>query len=434
MSSENSKRRIVITGVGLVSPIGIGITSFAENLHAGRSGISSTESYPNTATPHGIGGEVKDFTEKSLRKEYFKEKEQKKSIKLMCRDIQMGATAALLALEDSGLEQDSIDRSRIGVEYGANLMLFSPESVATPSGACRGESGKFEMSKWGPEGITRMEPLWMLRYLPNMPACHIGIFTDSHGPNNSVTVDEASAGVAMNEALNILERGSADVMIVGGTGSHLDPMKSIHARLWETLAYDEEHPEASCKPFDIHRCGQVVGEGSGCFILEEEEHARARGARIYGRVLGAGSSCVATPQGPVINQAVSNAMQAALKRADVAISDVGHINAHGLGTIEEDAAEAQGIVLTGGAGVPVTSSKGYFGNTGAGTGFLEMAASLLALEQGQIPQTLNCQTPDSGLGIDVVTTPRSTNNHLFMNINFARTGQASATIIEHLPA
>jgi 3-oxoacyl-[acyl-carrier-protein] synthase II len=431
MSSENKKRRVVVTGLGLVSPIGIGREPFWEHLGSGQSGVCQTESYHCTATPGGIGAEVKDFTESTAKKQYLKS--QRKSIKVMCREIQMGAAAAMQALEDSALDLATLDHERMGVEFGANLMFFDPQSMADSCVQCVDESGEFQMSRWGEAGLGSMEPLWMLRYLPNMPACHIAIFTDARGPNNSITLDEASPGVALTEALNILERGAADMMIVGGTGTRIHPVRAIHARMWDELGYDETNPSASCKPFDSRRNGLVVGEGAACLILEEETHARSRGATIFGTLIGGGTSCVASPDGTAnIGQALINAGHAALRRAGLSVEALGHVNAHGLGTHEDDRIEAIALrELLGGTDVPVTGLKGYFGNAGASTGFMEVAATLLSLKQGTIPQTLNCTDPDPQLELNVVSgEPRATSNKLFMKVNFTRAGQASAVIFE----
>ena len=433
MSSNNSKRRIVITGIGVISPVGIGHEQFWESIQARKSGIGPIEADERFVAYQGIGGEIAEFNEKSLKKQYFTEKDQKKSIKVMCREVQMGAAAALIALRDSAIDMDAIDHARIGVEYGANLMFYPPITLAEACKSCVDESGEFDDKQWGGAGLDAMEPLWMLKYLPNMPACHIGIFTDSRGPNNSVTVDDASPGVAITEALNILERGAADVMIVGGTGTRLHSMKTLHTRLWDQLGYDESDPSASCKPFDKNRNGQVVAEAAASLILEEEEHAKARGAKIFGRLLSGASSCVARPDGTAdIQQAVQNALSAALRRADVSAEDLGHVNAHGLGTVKDDCAEAAGLVsLLNGANVPVMSLKGALGNAGAANGFLELTASMLSLSEGIIPTTINCSSPDESLGIEIVSGEhRPTTNKLFANYNFTAQGQASAVIIE----
>lgn len=431
MTSSVQKRKIAITGIGIFSPIGIGQAAFWENLSAGRSGIEPTRHYHCTATPHGIGGEVKEFTEDAAKKDYLKS--QRKSIKVMSRETQLGAAAALQALADSGLDLEAVDHQRLGVLYGANLMFFPPDTMVEPARACRNENGDFQFDQWGSKGLEKMEPLWMLRYLPNMPACHIAIFSDARGPNNSVTLDEASPGVAISEALNIMERDAADVMLVGGTGTRIHPVKAIHARLYDSLGYDEADPAASCKPFDKNRNGQVASEGAVCLVLEEEEHAKKRGATIYGYVLGGSSSCVSNPTGQAdISQSVLNAAQGALRRAGIEASQLGHVNAHGIGTVEGDRDEASALrQLLGDSNVPVTALKGHVGNAGAASGFIELVGSLLSLKNaGSVPPILNCKSPDSELGLNLVhDKPLQTENKVFLNVSYTAPGQASAVVI-----
>ncbi|WP_437186343.1 beta-ketoacyl-[acyl-carrier-protein] synthase family protein [Planctomicrobium sp. SH668] len=432
MTSDVKKRKVAITGIGVFSPIGIGREEFLQNLNAGKSGIAPMEYYSCTSTPGGIGGEVKGFNEDSAKKIYLKQ--VRKSIKLMSRETQLGTAVAFQALEDSKINLEEIVRERIGVDYGANLMFFTPDSMADAVKACQDENGKFIFSKWGTTGMAAMEPLWMLRYLPNMPACHIAITTDSRGPSNSVTLDEASPGVALTEALNIIERDAADVMIVGGTGTRIHPVRAIHAKLVDPLAFDESDPSKSSKPFDQNRSGQVVSEGAGCFILEEEEHAKGRGAHIYGYLLSGSSSCVATPEGVAdVKAAVVHAVNSALRRAGLKISDIGHINAHGVATLEADQAEAAALrELIGDLDIPVTALKGFFGNAGAASGFFEISASLLSLnDSGSVPPVLNLETPDESVGLNLVQgKPQAVSNKKFLNINFTRPGQASVVIVE----
>src|SRR5690606_389251 len=162
------------------------------------------------------------------------------------------------------------------------------------------------------------------RYLPNMPACHIGISNDARGPSNSITLDEASGNLALGEAFRIIVRDRADIMIAGTTGTRLHAVKTIHAALWDELAASDQPPESWCRPFDRDRNGQVVAEGACSFILEEESHAQSRGATILGTVLGAGSSCVIDRAGkPDPRQALTNAMRAALRDAGIEPDQVG---------------------------------------------------------------------------------------------------------------
>lgn len=431
--SKERQRRIVVTGLGVFSPIGIGRDAFWSSLQEGRAGIRPVEFYKCSATPGGLGGEVWGFTDDAVKKVYLKE--QRKSIKVMCREVQLGTAAAIQAVADAGLSLDSLDHERVGVEYGCNLMFFPPETLAEACGACRDDVGDFQVEAWGGKGISAMEPLWMLRYLPNMPACHIAIIFDARGPNNSVTLDEASPGVALTEALNIMERGAADVMLVGGTGTWIHPVRAIHANLYTELGYDPDNPVASQKPFDARRNGAVASEGSCCLVLEEESHAKARGAKILGTFLGGHSSCVAGPGGKVFpGQALLNSARGALRRAGVDAASLGHINAHGLGTVSGDRVEADALKQLLGpaaADVPVTGMKGYWGNGGATSGFFEILGSLLTLQQGRIPRSLNCDQPDESLGLNLVgSQDRPTSNRTFMNVNYARNGQASAVVFE----
>lgn len=431
-SAQTSTRRVAITGLGIISPIGIGRETFTANLLAGKSGISKLTHLPASSVPHHIGGEVKDFNDKTA-KEYIK---QRKSIKVMCREIQLGVGAATLALADAGIETGTIHPERIGVEYGANLMLSPPDVLFDGAKASSDpETLAFHHETWGTVGMGNMTPLWLLHYLPNMPACHIGIQADARGPNNSLTMAEASGNLALGEANRILTRGSADVMITGTTGTTVHAVKSLHAVLWDQISAFDGPPEEACRPFDADRTGQVVSEGAATLILENLEVAEKRGAKIIGYILGTGSSCVASPEGkPDLKQAMVLAMKAALHDAGLTPADVGHINAHGLGTALEDVEETKAIHEVFGAlgtKVPVTAFKSYWGNPGASCGTLELAASIVGLQSGQILPTLNYHRPDPACNLNVVHgSPLATDNPIVLKISVTRNGQASASVIQ----
>ena len=432
LASSNT-RRILITGVGIVSPLGVGRQSFLQNLREGQSGIGPVEAYPATILPGAVAGECREFTEETARRDYLQN--QRKSLKVMCREILMAHAAANLAMDDSRIDLNAIDHDRIGVDFGSSSMYFWPDAVSDACRTCMNEKREFIYDRWGGPGLVKMDPLWMLKHLPNMPSCHIAIAFDARGPSNSITMEDISAGAALNEAFQIIQRGWADIMITGSTGTRLHPTQAIHARMWDNLAYDPEQPSASCKPFDVRRTGQVVGEGAGCFIFEEESHAKARGATVYGRFLGGHSSCVADKSGkPNKAQAVANAINGALEQAGLSPSDIGHINAHGIGDIHDDVAEAEGLRETFGTGldqIPVIALKGYFGNSGSGVGMLEITASLLAAREGWIPHSINTTRLDPACRISLVMgKPREIKNRIFVNVNYTRMGQASAVIIE----
>ncbi|MEX2316460.1 MAG: beta-ketoacyl-[acyl-carrier-protein] synthase family protein [Pirellulales bacterium] len=431
---HESARRIAITGAGVVSPIGIGAEAFWKNLAAGKSGVGPLTSMSYSAAPRNVAAEIREFTESEARKSWLKD--LRKSIKVMCREIQLGVASASLVLENAGIDLEKIDHSRIGVEFGANLMLSPPDVLKDACWICCDESStgrQFQYERWGTTGLPSMEPLWLLRYLPNMPACHIGIAADARGPNNSITLAEASGNLVIGEASRIIARGSADVMIAGTTGTRVHPVKALQAALWDELAESDGPPETWCRPFDLHRTGQVLGEGACSFLLEEESHARGRGARILGFVLGSGSSCVIRGDGtPDRPKALVNAMRAALNDAGISAKDVGHINAHGLASPLADREEYLAIKEVFGPlaeKVPVTALKSYLGNSGSGCGTLELAGSLLALGQGIVPPTLNYQTVDPECPLNVVHGgPLPVSNKTVLKISVTSIGQASAVV------
>lgn len=428
----NDRKRVVVTGLGLVTPIGIGQNPFWENLSSGNSGIAENDLLEWTALPDNVAGQVKDFTDSTAKKDYLKA--QRKSIKVMCREIQLGVASASQAIENAGLDLENMNHARFGVEFGANLMLSPPEVLAAAAGACtENGDGKFRYDHWGDLGLRAMEPLWLLKYLPNMPACHIGIYAQACGPSNSLTLAEASGNSAIGEAFRIIARGHADVMVAGTTGTQLHAVKSMHAVMWDQLATSPADPARRSRPFERNRTGQVAAEGACTFILEDEATAKSRGARILGSILGAGSSCVIDRQGvPNIRQALINAMRSALRDAGLQPADVGHINAHGLASVEADRIEAQAILdVFGDYGreVPVTAIKSYVGNSGAGCGTIELAGSLLALQHGIVVPTLNYDEPDPECPLNVVHgEPLAVSNRVVLKTSFTRMGQASVLI------
>ncbi|MAT15664.1 MAG: 3-oxoacyl-ACP synthase [Planctomyces sp.] len=436
-SNGTTDSQIVITGIGIVSPVGIGLEPFTAALKEQKSGVKPMELLSVSAAPGNVGGEVSNFTEQDARKEYLKP--LKKSVKVMCREIQLGVAAALQAVENSKLDLDSIDHTRFGVEFGANLMFSPPWVLQDACWKCTEESENgpvFKFDEWGEKGLVAMEPLWLLCYLPNMPACHIGISMDARGPSNSMTVDEASGNLVLGEAMSIIDRGWADIMIAGTTGTRINPVKSIHGLFWDNLGQNEGDPATWSRPFDKDRNGQVLAEGGGSFILETDAHAKARGAKIWGRLLGSGASCVADDKGlGHTREALARAMTGALQKAGLKPADIGHINAHGLGEVIADRYEAAAIHDVFGdvaSTVPVTSLKSYWGNPGASCGSLELAGSLVGLDEGVVLPTLNftAQSPDDPPLNIVHGSPLPVDNKVVLNINVTRQGQASAIIVD----
>src|SRR5262249_34347258 len=268
----------------------------------------------------------------------------RKGLKVMCRESQMGVASAQRALHDAGITAGKFAPERSGIVFGSDYMMSVPEDVSPGVQACVDASHHFEFEKWAGVGMSKMNPLWLLKYLPNMPASHIAIYNDLRGANNSLTLREAAPNLAIGEAYRVILRNHADMMIAGATGTRIHPMKAVHAALCEELAGNGQQPAKAARPFDRNRTGMVLGEGAGAVILEELGSARARGATIYGEVIGSGSSSVADRNSVAHRDtALANVIRACLRDAHISPDKVGHIHAHGLGTRTCDVDEARAI-------------------------------------------------------------------------------------------
>lgn len=387
-------RDVVITGVGVVSPIGIGFDNFARSLAMPRGGVGAIQSFDASELPVRIAAEVRDFEPKDFVR-------PRKSLKVMSRDIQLGFAAAAMAREHAGISDDgSIDPDRTGVILGGDMMYCDIEEIAAAFRACA-RDGRMEFARWGQYALGELNPLWLLKYLPNMPACHVAIASDYRGPNNTIVNGDVSSLLAINEAASVIERGLADVMLSGGASARIHP--SVFAFRGDNWASRRnEEPASACRPFDISREGLVHGEGAAIFVLEASEHAEKRRAKQFGRLLGFGSAFANRPQDMIsFRSAVKRSIEIALKKAKLTPSDVGHVNANGLGTRPHDEMEAAAIAETLGS-VPVTAPKSYFGNAEGASGAMELAASLLAIKESTIPVTLNHEKTDPRCPIQVV--------------------------------
>lgn len=421
-----SDGEVVITGVGVVSPIGIGRAAFWQSLSAGRSGIGPLSEAAGSNLPVQFGGEIKDFDGKLFVK-------PRKSIKVMCREIQIGYTAATLALEDARIAAGQIDPDRIGVVLGSEMFYCDLDELAAGYRKCMVD-GEVKPELWGEGAMSDLYPLWMLKYLPNMTACHIAIALDARGPNNTITLDEASSLLAVIEAARVIQRGQADVMISGGGGTRINLTRILYRgdREW---SHRSENPQAASRPFDLQRDGGVIGEGAGALILESRRHAEARGATILARLSGCGCGFepgAYTRPGAGTGSAVRHSIRAALREAGLSPQDIGHVNAHGTSMIDRDRMEAAAIRDCLGD-TPVTALKSYFGCLAAGSGAVELIGSVLALVEGRVPHTLNYEFPDPACPVNVIRDqPQPTDRRTAVALNQTETGQAAAVVIAGL--
>ena len=428
-------RRVVITGLGVISPLGNSPQELWGSILAGKSGVQHLENPLAGILPSPFGarsdfsGDIDDFgpLEKGIQRSI------KKALKLMCREIQMGVAASQKALVHGGITPGKLEPDRAGVVFGCDYILTMPEDFQDGVRECVNGDNVFQFERWADFGRPKVEPLWLLKYLPNMPASHVAIYNDFRGPNNSLTMREASSNVAIGEATSTIARGHADLVLAGATGTRLHPMKVVHAHLEEEVARGEE-PDKLSRPFDLHRTGMVLGEGAAVLVLEELNSARDRGATIYGEVIASASSSVSSvSEPPAVNIAIDNVLVQLVRRRPDALKRLGHIHSHGLGAVRIDKLESRAIrnrLNDWGLDRPVVSAKSYFGNLGASSGMVELITSLLAIREKRLFPNLNLETPDPDCPVRVPKEWTETTGSIVINLSITPQGQASGVMVD----
>ena len=383
-----TKRRVVVTGVGPITPIGTGKEEFWANLTAGKSGIGMITQFDTTDFNVKIAGEVKDFD--------FGKYGDKKEGKRMDRVTQFAVAAAKLAIEDAKLDLEKIDATRCGVCVGTGIggiHTFLEQSL-----------------KLGAKGPSKISPFFIPMEIPNMPAGQIGIAYGFKGPNTAIVTACATGTNCIGDALRTIQYGDADVMIAGGTEASISPIAVAGFANMKALSTNNENPEGASRPFDKNRDGFVMGEGSGVILLEELEHAKARGAHIYAELVGYGLNCDAyhitapDPSGETPAACFVNA----IKDAGLKPEDIDYINAHGTSTARNDEGESLAIKKVFGEHaykLAVSSNKSMIGHLLGAAGGVEAIATVLTIENGVIPPTINYQEPDTEHGLDLDYVP-----------------------------
>lgn len=416
------QRRIVITGMGATTPLGTGLDVFWQGLDAGKSGVRQLQAFDTHGEGTSIAAEVPDFDPKRYVK-------QRKSLKVMARDIQLAVAAAQMAVDHSGLNLSKVDPTRIGVNFGAGYMTTDINELGPPVLHSINGSKKFDLKKWGSEGMTQLFPLWMLKYLPNMPACHTSILFDAQGPNNSITAGEASASLALGEAFRVMVRGGADVFLAGATDCKIHPLSIVRLLMLDRLSRRNDDPARASRPFDADRDGLVIGEGAGVLLLEELEAAQRRGAKIYGEILGFGSSC----HPGNIQDAVERAAHRALQDAGITADQLGHIIANGDSCVDDDRHEAMALAKLLGdhaTKIPVVAYKGYLGSLAAASGMVELIASMLCQQHGRLLPSLNHEKPDPEIPpLRILTERIDFPNKPYLSYDFSHSGQCGAIVV-----
>lgn len=412
---------IVITGIGCVTPIGIGRQEFWTSLRTGRCGIRTIHEIAEDPPVAFHGGVVDEFDGRLYVK-------PRKALKVMSREVQTAFAAAQLAWEDAHLAEHAIAPERTGVVFGSEMLTGDFSDLSSAVAACS-TAGKMQPELWGKSFVKHVYPLWMLRNLPNMPACHIGIAVDAQGPNNTLAQEEVSGLLALYEACSVIQRDQADVMLVGAVGSRVSGTRMLFRPdgVYRSTRASEE--EGACLPFDQRRQGVVPGEGAATLTIERRSHATRRGAKIYGTVEAVISRC-GNPQTHYggSSEALAAAGRAALTAARIDPDQLSHVSAQGYSAQILDANEATAIQAIA-PQVPVTAFSSYFGTIGAASGLVELIASLLANEQNLVLPTLNFQHPDPTCPLPIVVDPQSTDRSQFLKLSFTMMGQAAAAVV-----
>ncbi|MFH0871164.1 MAG: beta-ketoacyl-ACP synthase II [bacterium] len=378
-------RRVVVTGVGVVSPVGIGPREFWKSLCEGISGVGAITRFDASSYPVRIAAEVKGFDPLQYM--------EKKDLKKMDLFIQYGLAAGLMSAEDARLQVTPENSHRIGVLVGAGIGgLWAIE-----------EQHKILMSR----GPSRISPHFIPSLITNLAAGQISIRLGAKGPNSCVATACATGTHAIGDSFKIIQRGAADVMIAGGCESAITPLALAGFSAMRALSARNDDPPMASRPFDAQRDGFVMGEGAGILILEELNHALSRGVPIYAEVSGYGMSgdayhITATPPG---GEGAVRCMRSALEDAGVGPEEVDYINAHGTSTGYNDLAETQAIKAVFGDHayrLPVSSIKSMIGHLLGAAGAVEAAATALTIKDGILPPTINYEFPDPGCDLDYV--------------------------------
>ena len=411
--ADSTRKRVVITGLGVITPLGQGIGAFWENLLAGQCGIGPVTAYDTEGYACAIAGEVKDFDPTPAFP-------SPKEVRRTDRFTQFAMVAGWEAINDSGLDLDAADRDRIGAFIGSGI-----------GGLGTMEKQHKTLLDRGP---GRVSPFFIPMMILNMASGMFSLYNGLRGPNIATCSACATASHAIGEAWRTLVMDDADVMLAGGTEAAVNPIAMSGFDSMKAMSRRNDDPQHASRPFDADRDGFVMGEGSGVVVLETLEHAKARGARIYCEIAGYGNTADAhhmTSPAPG-GEGGARAMRAALTSGGLNPEDISYINAHGTSTPQGDVCETQAIKTVFGdhaRRLAVSSTKGATGHMLGAAGSVEMAVCCKALETNIVPQTINYDTPDPDCDLDYVPNkPREMEVNAIANNSFGFGGHNACLV------
>ncbi len=421
------RRRVVITGIGMVTPLGADREGIWKRLLAGESGVGYTTLFDAANFPTKISAEVRNWDVSDVG-------ENPEDWKYQCRHTRFAIGAAKKAVSDAGLQEARIDPTRFGIYTGSgegpqDFDRFTEMMVAGLNGGTT-----LDISRFTRRGLELLNPIAELEQEPNMPAGHLASLFDAQGPNINCLTACAASSQAIGEAVEIIRRGEADVMLAGGTHTMIHPFGVTGFNLLTALSTRNDEPARASRPFERDRDGFVLGEGAGMMVLEDLDLARARGAQIYGELVGYGSTADAfriTDTHPEGRGAIS-CMRMALADAGLGVGDIDYINAHGTSTTVNDKVESLAIKQVFGDRaykIPVSSTKSMMGHLIAAAGATELIFCLLAIRDNVLPPTINYETPDPDCDLDYIpNTAREKRCDVALSNSFGFGGQNIALI------
>jgi 3-oxoacyl-[acyl-carrier-protein] synthase II len=429
--------RVVITGFGQITPLGLNAGDTWASLCAGRAGIDTITAFDPVGFSCKLAGQVPDYNIRD-----YVPKTYRKATKLMSRDIELAVIASNEAFIHAGLvtkgidpENVNIDPERVAINLGAGLISCDLVELA-PAVAASVTEGEFDIHKWGRDGLNLVTPLWLLKYLPNMLACHVGIIHDIQGPSNTITCAEASGHLAIAEAAQIIARGDSDIALAGGAEAKVNPIVMIRQCMLKRATCENDDPASACRPFDADAKGSVFGEAAGLVILEELHHAEKRNARIYAEVAGLGQSNSIYPAYEHIEpdgMGIRIAIEKALAEAQIKPDDLDLVIPHGTGIPADDLAEAnaiQAVLGKAAAKISLWPTKSMMSNTGAASGAVDVIAALCAMRDGIVPAAKNCDKKAAGCNLNIVNQQQKKNIRFALCCSYTYGGQTAAVVLK----
>lgn len=405
-----SRRRVVISGLGAVTGFGYGVNPLWDGLYAGRSALRRITRFDPTGHPCQAAAEARDFSARDhVPKSY------RKAVKVMARDIELAVGAAKAAVEDAGIrtrgtveegQPTTYPAPRIGCQIGAGLIAAEVPELAAAFSTATDERGHFSYEKWGSIGMENLTPLWLLKYLPNMLACHVTIIHEACGPSNTITCGEASGLLSIGESMRVIERGDADLCFSGGAESKVNPMGLVRMHLARrtaplTLDAADETAWKHVRPYDPEARGTILGEGAGIVLLESFDTAQARGAKPACELLGFGgghSPRAGSPRERAegLIAAIENALDDARTRPD----EIDAIAPRAIGAKGTDDEELEALRALFGprlAHIPIITTAPSIGDTVAGAGGLAVCTAAMCIRQRALPARLHAGKPAEGV-------------------------------------